>query len=219
MRKAKTKMKKVIKLSIIIVILLVISVIIVKVIKIKDNRSIICIDAGHGGTDVGASNKQRYEKDDTLKVAKLVKQCLEDQDIKVVMTRNNDATLFLQDRCKIANKRKADLFISIHRNSAETGNGIEIWTNSKEEKEDVDLATNILNNLDRTEIHYNRGIKHGTIKGENTDYYVLNNTKMPSCLIELGFISDDQDNKLFDKNIKNYARSIADGIMESIKNK
>lgn len=212
-------MKKEIIFLIITVILLVISVIIVKVIKIQDDNVIICIDAGHGGTEVGASNGNRYEKYDTLKVAKLVKQYLEKQDIKVVMTRDNDITLSLRDRCRIANKKKADLFVSIHRNSAEKGNGIEIWTNSKEEKVDVDLATNILNNLDETEIQSNRGIKHGTIKGENTDYYVLNNTKMPSCLIELGFISDDKDNILFDKNVENYAKAIVDGIMESVKNK
>lgn len=212
-------MKKVIKFLIIIVVLLVVSFIIVKIIKIKDDDVIICIDAGHGGRDVGASNENRYEKYDTLKVAKLVKQYLEKQDIKVIMTRDNDTTLSLRDRCRIANKKKADLFISIHRNSAEMGNGFEIWTNSKEEKADVDLATNILNNLAETEIQSNRGIKHGTIKGENTDYYILNNTKMPSCLIELGFISDDKDNILFDKNIENYAKAIADGIMESVKNK
>ena len=40
---------------------------------------------------------------------------------------------------------------------------------------------------------------------------------MPSCLIELGFITDNQDNNLFDKNIKNYAKAIADGIIEEIK--
>lgn len=212
-------MKKVIKFLIIIVVLLVVSAIIVKIIKIKDDNVIICIDAGHGGTDVGALNENRYEKYDTLKVAKLVKQYLEKQDIKVIMTRDNDTTLSLRNRCRTANKKKADLFISIHRNSAEMGNGIEIWTNSKEKKADVDLATNILNNLSETEIQSNRGIKYGTIKGENTDYYVLNNTKMPSCLIELGFISDDKDNILFDKNIEDYAKAIADGIMESLKNK
>ena len=57
------------------------------------------------------------------------------------------------------------------------------------------------------------------IKGENTDYYVLNNTKMPSCLLELGFISNNEDNKLFDENIESYAEAIAKGIIETIKNK
>ena len=209
-------MKKLIKILAIFVILLIIVIIVVTLAK-KNDKIVICIDAGHGGNDVGATSKSRYEKDDNLKVAKLVKQYLENENIGVVMTRDSDTTISLQERCKIANKKKADLFVSIHRNSSEVGNGIEIWTSSNKKEKDVQLATSILNKLSKTEIQTNRGIKYGTIKGENTNYYVLNNTKMPSCLIELGFITDNQDNNLFDKNIKNYAKAIADGIIEEIK--
>ncbi len=210
-------MKKLIKILAIFVILIIIVIIVVTLAK-KNDKIVICIDAGHGGNDVGATSKNRYEKDDNLKVAKLVKQYLENENIDVVMTRDSDTTISLQERCKIANKKKADLFVSIHRNSSEVGNGIEIWTSSNKKEKDVQLATSILNKLSKTEIQANRGIKYGTIKGENTNYYVLNNTKMPSCLIELGFITDNQDNNLFDKNIKNYAKAIADGIIEEIKN-
>lgn len=208
-------MKK-IKVIRILLILTILSIVIIGVLKIikKDDKIVVCIDAGHGGTDVGAVVDNKYEKDDTLKVAKLVKKYLEEQDIKVVMTRDNDKTISLEERCNIANKKKADLFVSIHRNSAENGNGIEIWVNSNKEEEDIELATNILNNLEKTKIQSNRGIKYGTIKGENTNYYVLGNTKMPSCLIELGFITDDKDNELLDKNIEKYAKAIAKGIIE-----
>lgn len=209
-------MKKLVKILAIFVILVIIIVIIVTLAK-KNDKIVICIDAGHGGNDVGATSENRYEKDDNLKVAKLVKQYLGNENIGVVMTRDSDTTISLQERCKIANKKKADLFVSIHRNSSEVGNGIEIWTSSNKKEKDVQLATSILNKLSKTEIQTNRGIKYGTIKGENTNYYVLNNTKMPSCLIELGFITDNQDNNLFDKNIKNYAKAIADGIIEEIK--
>ena len=208
-------MKK-IKVIRILLILTILSIVIIGVLKIikKDDKIVVCIDAGHGGTDAGAVVDNRYEKDDTLKVAKLVKKYLEEQDIKVVMTRDNDKTISLEERCNIANKKKADLFVSIHRNSAENGNGIEIWVNSNKEEEDIELATNILNNLEKTKIQSNRGIKYGTIKGENTNYYVLGNTKMPSCLIELGFITDDKDNELLDKNIEKYAKAIEKGIIE-----
>ena len=60
--------------------------------------------------------------------------------------------------------------MSIHRNSSEVGNGIEIWTSSNKKEKDVQLATSILNKLSKTEIQTNRGIKYGTIKGENTNY-------------------------------------------------
>lgn len=208
-------MKKVVKFLAIIVLvaIIVISVIIIN----KDDELIVCIDAGHGGDDAGAVNENRHEKDDTLKVAKLVKKYLEEQGIKTVMTRAQDNYVSLNQRCRTANMKKADLFVSIHRNSAEKGNGIEIWTNSKKHKEDIDLANSILENLQKTKIQSNRGVKSGTAKGERTDYYVLNNTKMPSCLIELGFITDDKDNELFDKNVEEYAKAIADGIIEEIK--
>ena len=212
-------MNRKIKILVIIVVLIIIGVIIIRSFINNNKKVIVCIDAGHGGTDVGATNENRYEKNDTLKIARLVIEYLEQEDIKVIMTRTDDITCTLQERCKIANKKKADLFVSIHRNSADTGNGIETWINSRQDEKDIELATNIMNYIEKTKIQNDRGIKYGTIKGENTDYYVLNNTKMPSCLIELGFISDDEDNKLFDENIENYAEAIAKGIIKSIKNK
>ena len=175
---------------------------------------------GHGGSDVGATYENRYEKDDTLQVTKLIKKKLEDKyskrKIKVIMTREKDNSISLQDRCKFANKKKANLFVSIHRNSADNGNGVEIWANSKKRNSDTKLAEIILGKLENTNIQSNRGIKYGTIKSEDSNYYVLNNTNMPSCLIELSFISNDKDNKLFDENIEEYANAIAEGIIENI---
>lgn len=205
-------MKNVIKFLVIFAII-VISVIILN----KDDELIVCIDAGHGGADPGAVNDGRYEKDDNLKVAKLVKKYLEEQGIKTITTRDNDTNISLRQRCKVANSKEADVFVSIHRNSAESGNGIEIWTSRSKNKDDLNLANSILDNLASTEIQENRGIKSGTIKGGFTDYYVLKNTKMTSCLVELGFISDDKDNELFDKNVEDYAKAIAQGIIEEIK--
>lgn len=205
-------MKKVVKFLVVFAII-VISVIIIT----KDDELIVCIDAGHGGTDVGAVNKNRYEKDDNLKIAKLIEKYLQEHGIKTVMTRDNDTNVSLRQRCKIANREEADIFVSVHRNSATTGNGIEIWTSSLKKKKDLNLANSILQKLAETEIQGNRGVKSGTAKGGFTDYYVLKNTQMPSCLVELGFISDDKDNELFDKNLEHYAKAIADGIIEEIK--
>ena len=205
-------MKNVVKFVVIFVII-IISVIIIN----KDDELIVCIDPGHGGIDVGAVNGPRYEKDDNLRVAKLVKKYLEEQGIKTIMTRDNDNSVSLRQRCKIANRKEADIFVSIHRNSAETGKGIEIWIDNDRKEADISLANSIMKKLQNTEIQDNRGVKSGTAKGENTDYYVLKNTKMTSCLIELGFITNDKDNELLDKNTENYAKAIANGIIEEIK--
>ena len=206
-------MKNVVKFLAIFAIM-VISVIIIK----KEDEIIVCIDAGHGGYDVGAVNGNRYEKNDNLALAKLVQKILEEQGIKTIMTRDNDTKVSLRQRCRIANKKEADIFVSIHRNSAESGKGIEIWTSRSKSKEDLNLANIILEELVESEIQENRGVKSGTAKGGFTDYYVLKNTKMPSCLVELGFISNEKDNELFDKNIEIYAKAIADGIIEEIRN-
>ncbi len=80
----------------------------------------IVIDAGHGGIDVGALGivKGTYEKTITLQIAKKVQHLIE-QELKceVIMTRDSDKTLSLEERTAIANKEGADLFISIHTNS------------------------------------------------------------------------------------------------------
>lgn len=174
-----------------------------------------------GGRDVGAISNNRYEKDDNLKMAKLIQKYLQEKDIKVIMTRENDSTVGLRDRCKKANKKKVDLFVSLHRNATEESdsNGIEIWVNSEREDNDIKLANNILKQLEETEIQNSRGIKYGTIKGNDTNYYVLENTNMTSCLIELGFITNEKDNQLFNENIDEYAKRIAEGILTTINDK
>ena len=205
-------MKKPIKILIIAILLigLVIAILMIK----SSNKIVICIDAGHGGEDVGAILAKRYEKDDTLKIAKLVQKNLKKQGVKVIMTRTKDSTVSLEERCKIANRKKADLFVSIHRNSAKTGNGIEIWCNSEKREKDTKLANCIRNKLQKTQIQEDRGIKYGTIEGTDSNYYVLKNANMPSCLIELGFITNEKDNKLLDDNMENYAKAIAEGMIQ-----
>lgn len=209
-------MKKQIKILIIILGIVIIGVIIL--ISKENSKVRVCLDAGHGGEEVGAVLGKRYEKDDTLKVTKLVEKKLKKKNVKVIMTRKKDKDVSLQERCTIANQKKADLFVSIHMNSATVGNGIEIWCKGAKEEKDTKLADNILTGLTKTKIQQNRGIKYGSIEGESSDYYVLKNTNMPSCLIELGFISDEKDNQLLDDNLEEYAQAIADGIVKTIEN-
>ncbi len=79
----------------------------------------IVIDAGHGGKDAGAVGYKQYqEKRAVLKVAKLLKRMLQKQGYKVYLTREDDTFVKLSDRTHFANRKKADLFISIHANAA-----------------------------------------------------------------------------------------------------
>ena len=179
----------------------------------KPEKVCVVIDPGHGGSDVGATQNGRYEKDDNLRIALKVKEHLEEKGIEVVLTRTIDVYLSLEDRCEFANSRSADLFVSLHRNSAASGaGGVEIWIGSDNSYRARSLAKNMLRKLDKAGISDNRGVKVGYISDRNKDYYVNSHTDMTSCLVELGFITNETDNKLFDENLDAYAKAIADAI-------
>jgi len=112
----------------------------------------VVIDAGHGGKDVGAEYNGRYEKDDNLALALLVEDKLQEKGIDVALTRDDDTFISLAKRCRIANRKEAELFVSLHRNSAENARGVEIWVNSDKPENDTLLAENILKNLDEAGI-------------------------------------------------------------------
>lgn len=89
--------------------------------KAKD-KFILVIDAGHGGKDPGAVNGKSYEKDINLDVALELGRLIEKEckDVQVIYTRKTDVFVELYKRAEIANKAKANLFISIHTNSAKS---------------------------------------------------------------------------------------------------
>ena len=126
----------------------------------------------------------------------------------------------LEDRCKIANSAGADFFVSIHRNSAVNGNGVEIWVNNNATDNSMDklLAGYILELLDQTGISANRGVQLG-YRGSSREtvgnnYYVNRNTNMPSCLVEMGFMTSQIDNSNFDNKLEAYAKAISDAVIE-----
>lgn len=180
----------------------------------------VVIDPGHGGEDVGAEYNGRYEKDDNLEIGLLVAEKLDEMGIKAVLTRKNDKFISLEKRCETANKKQAQIFVSLHRNSAEGAQGVEIWIRDDSPKDDFSLAENILNSLDKAGISENRGVKAGYARSDGKNYYINSHTEMPSCLVELGFINNETDNNLFDEKLDEYAQAIAEGIKNSlIKNK
>ena len=185
---------------------------------VNDSKKVkIILDAGHGGEDVGAVKDGRYEKDDTLAMVNLIKEELKDnKDIKIILTRDNDKYVSLEDRTNISNKKKVKMFVSLHRNSAEIGNGVEIWINSDHSIEEEEIAKEMMEALDKTNISRNRGVRIGTNEDKDSDYYVNKYTNADSMIIELGFINNTLDNSLFDQNKKAYAKSIAEVIENNI---
>lgn len=98
-----------------------------------DRKFVLVIDAGHGGRDAGALGKYSKEKNINLNVALAFGKYVErnNPDVKVVYTRKTDVFVPLYERAEIANRNKADLFISIHTNALERGRiarGFETYT-------------------------------------------------------------------------------------------
>ena len=177
----------------------------------------VVIDPGHGGKDVGAEYNGRYEKDDNLALALLVRDRLREKGVDAVLTRDEDKYVSLEKRCFIANLKQAQIFVALHRNSADGAQGVEIWIESDAAGKEEKLAEDILSGLDAAGISKNRGVKRGYAQGDG-DYYVNSHTDMPSCLVELGFINSEKDNSLYDEKLEAYAQAIASAVAQTLKN-
>lgn len=213
----------------------------------------IVIDPGHGGKDPGASYYGIQEKnlvlDMGLEVARLLKE--NHPDLEVYMTRNKDVFIPLEERTAFANRKKADLFVSLHVNAAPNKNarGIEtfvlnvtndkkalqvaafenqttqksmsdlqgilkdIMLNSKLE-ESIELASYVQKNtfaMTYKESRHNLGVKQAP-------FYVLVGAKMPSILVEAGFLSnrEEADNLNSEQYRKDLAKGVYSGILSYI---
>lgn len=201
----------------------------------KHRKMVIAIDAGHGGVDPGTIGVDgRFEKNITLKMALELRNVLQKTGrYKVVLTRDRDIFLRLRQRVAVARAAGADLFISIHANSARNHRvrGLSVYTLSerasdkeaaslaeKENKADliagIDLTgespdvTNILIDLAQREsmnqsARFATQLVHELRKSTKllkkthrfAGFAVLKAPDMPSVLIELGFLSNRQDER------------------------
>ncbi len=171
----------------------------------------IILDAGHGGTDSGATYNGRLEKEDTLRLALAVGDILEQNGFPVIYTRTTDVYDTPIEKARIANNSDGDYFVSIHRNSSPQANmyhGVEtlLYDNSGIKAE---LARAVNQELERV------GFRNAGIK-ERPNLVVLKRTEMPAILIEAGFLNTDSDNDLFDTNFDQIAEAIASAIIRTL---
>lgn len=171
---------------------------------------IIVIDAGHGGEDNGAAYYDECEKDIALEYALKLKEKLEIKDYLVIVTRDDDSYLSLDDRLFIANEAKADILISLHVNSYYTDTsvyGFEILYGS--DRADSKLLAGVI--LPKA-LQYidtkSRGSK------PRSDLTLLVSSEMPSVLIELGFITNE--NELTNLHDFLYQSNLINGLYEGI---
>jgi len=167
-------------------------------------NKLIVIDPGHGGADPGAQNSGLVEKDVNLDISLRLRKVLESKGCKVVMTREVDKDFFLpgfvqgrmakraelDQRNNLASENNADLFISVHANSFPQRNtyGMETYYHLKSAPGKA-LAELIQEQLTLLQSDNKRKAKAG-------DYYLINQSKMPAVIVEVGFLSNPRERKL-----------------------
>ncbi len=178
-------------------------------------RVLVVIDPGHGGKDPGAVGLGGLrEVDVILPISLDVSQILKQQGVEVMMTRNADYFVSLQGRTALANRARANIFVSIHANAVGGGrrnvNGMETFYAGNR-----DLAAAIHRSILRSvTVGRDRGVK-------KSRFYVLRTSRMPAALVEVGFVTGTEDNaRLRDPAYRRrMAQAIAQGILDYIRQK
>ena len=170
---------------------------------------LVCIDPGHGGKDPGAVANGLQEKDLNLDIARKVKPLVEAAGYSVIMTRESDVYLSLEDRCAIANRAHAAIFVSIHNNAyMQDDQGTETYCfyNSAEGRR---LATEVHREVVKRIERPDRGVKEA-------GFYVIKNTDMTSALLEGAFLTNVEDAKLLADG--GFRAKIAEGVAAGVNN-
>lgn len=167
----------------------------------------IFLDAGHGGSDPGASKGSRHEADDVLKVVKKVGKKLEETYSNVVVgySRISDIYESPSKKADDGNAFDADYFFSFHRNAY--NGSAKGW--ETEYKSHSSVKDSIMSDLNK------RMKKIGfSIRGDKQrdNLAVLNQTSMPALLFEIGFIDNTGDNKIFDSKFDEIVDAFVDVI-------
>lgn len=224
---------------------------------LKKTTFTVTLDAGHGGHDPGAIGAISREKNITLAVIKKIGKKIseENQDIKVVYTRDVDKYVTLQGRADIANKAKSDLFISVHVNANNNRevSGCETYTlglHKTQSNLDVAMRENSVILLEdnyntkyagfnpksidsyimfeciqdryvdksvwlASEIEKNFAARNRRDRGvRQAGFWVLHKTAMPAILVEIGYITNVEEEKFL--NTEDGQQKIADAIYEAL---
>ena len=157
-----------------------------------------------------------FEKDITLDVVQQLEKRVKAAGANVTLTRSSDTYPTLGDRVEIANQKGADIFVSVHVNSgSSTALGTETYYNSSknpQSEESKQLANEIQKQIVSLLGTKDRGVK-------DADFQVIKYTKMPSVLVELGFVTNSEDAKKLDEQRSLYAEAIYNGIIAYYNNK
>ena len=182
---------------------------------LRKGKIVVIIDPGHGGKDSGAIGIGGVlEKDVILPISKRITEVLERNGIQVIMTRDSDYFVTLPGRVTMAEQANADVFVSIHANSAGANrpevSGLETYHYDSGLRLAQIVHSKILQSLNVRDR-----------KVRKARFYVLRKTSMPSILVETGFLTGRDDvAKLRTSAYQNQmADAIAQGILQYLKSR
>jgi N-acetylmuramoyl-L-alanine amidase len=154
-----------------------------------NNKKLIIIDAGHGGHDNGATKDELYEKDIVEKIAKKIFDQNDPSKVEIILLRDTDNFMSLTDRVNKINELNPDLVISLHinANSKTDTSGIEAYVseNNSHHEASKEQARKLIETIANDKLQ-SRGVKQA-------NFMILKKSNCPIVLLELGFISDEND--------------------------
>lgn len=201
----------------------------------SEGWQLVILDPGHGGKDLGASDLRRglEEKRIALELAQRVRTILQKYKVDTRLTRDSDQTTDLSQRCLLANRWKADLFVSIHLNASANSDASGIETHILPPAGCPITASAFVSSRDRVVFPGNHHDGANIVLGyylqrslikyirledrgvRRSRFYVIRNVDCPAALVECGFISSRKDRtKIMTSAYRNNAvRGIAEGIL------
>ncbi len=179
----------------------------------------VVIDAGHGGNDPGTNGHGANEKSINLALALAVSKILRQRGVDTVLTRSNDTFIELDDRCDIANRSGAKLFVSIHINASKkaSNRGHEVLVPDATSPKANLAAQDISKELTAAGM-----APHGSgVRKDDRGLRVLRHTDIPAVLVEVGFLSNSADAAIMTDRSRQQriAEGIADGIIDYLNGK
>lgn len=224
-------LKNVIRILIIILLFSIIGTVLffydsnksIETFSIPTANKVILIDPGHGGIDAGASSGKLKEKDINLDIALRLQKLIEANEGIAILTRADDVSTADKNRSKTLTQKKsdlierrnmiekydADIFVSIHMNkfSEKKYKGAQVFYSDNEGSKKLAeiMQSQFKKIIDNTN---NRKVKNGN------NLFVLKNNKIPSVLIECGFLSNDIELKNFESDV--YKQKVAWTIFVSL---
>lgn len=176
---------------------------------------VIYLDAGHGGVDPGCVYKDIYEKDINLSIVLKLEKMLEAKGASVYLTRYGDYDLStinaygrkksdLNNRARIINESKADIYISIHLNSINSSN----WSGAQVFYDDVNKQNKVIAEVMTESLKTKREFE------EISDMLLNRKIKVPGVLIEAGFLSNPNDRYLLKQ--ESYQEKLCENITSGI---